>query len=542
MFLRPFLFLTLLGLVVISSPARSTAADPAAPPTLVIQVRSLDGVIADVKYLAGAAGRDADAKRADDFLKKALPQGFAGLDTKQPLGFYSILDPDGNLQDISAVLLLPISNQKAFLGLLENYGVKAQKEDDGSYAFSGDAVKVPLYARFANQYAYITYRDKAAIEPKRLLKPGQIFTLGPGQTLAVSFRLDQIPDAIRQVALSTVELRLSDVEDQKPEDETAAQHAFKVQVAKEMARRFTSLLKDSVELALHLNINRAENDLSIDLALNGKPQSTLATNIADIGSTPSVFGSLPNPDSALSGLLHVVLPKSIHEALGSVIDEGIKKGIEKERDPARRAQAQKILKALVPSLKEGELDAAVDLRRIGTNKHYTLVAGIKVKEGHAIEQAVRDLLKDLPEAERAKLKLDVETAGDSHIHKMDIGKEVDAEMQRNFGANPFYVAFRTDALFVSGGDGGLDAIKNALASKPAAAPAVRVQLSMARLAALVTKSKKVDPQEVVQKAFGGADKGNDKIRFTVEGGKALRIHIELKTPIIKFFQTLDKKS
>ena len=53
------------------------------------------------------------------------------------------------------------------------------------------------------------------------------------------------------------------------------------------------------------------------------------------------------------------------------------------------------------------------------------------------------------------------------------------------------------------------------------------------------KAKKVDPQEAVQKAFGGIGKDNDKIRFSIEGGKALRIRLDIKTAVIKFASLMD---
>ena len=44
-------------------------------------------------------------------------------------------------------------------------------------------------------------------------------------------------------------------------------------------------------------------------------------------------------------------------------------------------RAEKFLKSLTPTLKAGELDTVFDLRRMNGNQHYTLVAGIKVRDG-----------------------------------------------------------------------------------------------------------------------------------------------------------------
>src|SRR5262245_1352126 len=128
MFARRFCFVALLGLAAVPA---AHAADTT--PTLVVRVRSIDGLLGDVKHLADLAGREANAKAFDAQIKKMLPKGFAGIDTKRPLGFYGIVDPDGNLKDISGALLVPVADEKAFLGLLESLKLKAQKEDDGTY-------------------------------------------------------------------------------------------------------------------------------------------------------------------------------------------------------------------------------------------------------------------------------------------------------------------------------------------------------------------------------------------------------------------------
>ena len=94
MLVKCSLFLIMLDLIVLPQPARSIAADAAPAPTLVVRISSLDGVIADVKYLLALAGHEEIAKGIDDELKKRFPKGFVGVDTKRPLGAYGTPDPD----------------------------------------------------------------------------------------------------------------------------------------------------------------------------------------------------------------------------------------------------------------------------------------------------------------------------------------------------------------------------------------------------------------------------------------------------------------
>src|SRR5207249_2859818 len=105
--------------------------------------------------------------------------------------------------------------------------------------------------------------------------------------------------------------------------------------------------------------------------------------------------------------------------------------------------------------------------------------------------------------------------------------------------NPFYLAIRADALIVAGGEDGLKALKETLVQKPAQAPLLRFEASLARLAPVMSRSKKGDPVEAARKAFSGADKNNDSIQLTVEGGEALKVRLRVKEPVIKFFRMID---
>ena len=82
------------------------------------------------------------------------------------------------------------------------------------------------------------------------------------------------------------------------------------------------------------------------------------------------------------------------------------------------------------------------------------------------------------------------------------------------------------------------ALKEALAQTPKASAPLRVELSLAPLAAAMAKDQKAAPQ-AAKEAFA-KDKDGDKIRFTVEGGKALRLRFEMKAQVIKFFSLLER--
>ncbi len=534
-------FLALIALPILPSLARSAEGAPKKP-TVIVRLSSIDDLLADVKYLATTVGHEEEAKQLDGIIKSKIgPKGLEGIDTKRPLGLYATIDPNGSPENSTAVLLVPVSDEKAFLSLLENLGVAMKKEDDGVYNATHPSLPlpIPIYFRFSHQYMYLTARDKAALGKDELLAPDAALPAEHPATISAFVRLADIPSGVKQIAIAQAETALADLEEKKPSGETEAQHALGVQAAKEIIGGFATVLKEGGELGLRLNIDRKADELAVELTLNGKPDSSLAASIAALGQKESLFAGLAGEQSAVSGLFHAALPKSLHKAFERVVDEGIQKELDKEKDAAKRAQAEGLLKVITPTLKAGELDLGASLRGPTANNHYAFVAGIKVKDGEAIEQKLKDALKSAPEADREKIKLDADSVDGHKIHRLNVEQEMDADAKKVLGANPFFVLFRSDAVLVAGGEGGLELIKTASAVKAEAAPVLQVRVNAARLAPLIDKEGKVDAKKAKEKAFGETG-GKDKISFTVEGGKSLRLALSVDSAVLKFLSLVEK--
>lgn len=539
MFARCFYSAALLALVSIPGPARAGADAAATTPTLIVRVRSLDGLLGDVQFVAGLAGRGEEAKQLRALLEsRAGPKGLEGLDTKRPFGLYGTLD--ANLVESAAVALIPISDQKAFLGLLENLSFKAKREADGIYAVTPENLPVAIYFRFANQYAYVTAREKTALDKNKLLDPGKVLAGNPSETVSAVFRIDQIPETIKQIAISQIEVAVSNVEDQKRPDETEAQRKLRLEAAKETSRQITALINDGRELSLRLGINRTANDLYLEGALSGKPNTELAASIARSAASSSLFAGLVSPSSAAEFFFHGAVPEKARQQLVKGVDDAVHSWLEKERDPNKSALGKKLYSAISPTLKAGELDAAAALRGPTANKHYAAIAALKLKEGKKLDKVLREAREKAPESEREKLKLDVETIGSATIHRLDIQQQFDEQAKKLFGENPIYLAFRDDALFLAGGDGGLSLLKEALNTQAGILPPFKIDVSVARLAPLMAKQQKADVRALAQKAFGGTGKKNDTLQLMAEGGRTAKIRLEVKGDVIKFFNLLDK--
>jgi hypothetical protein len=527
----------LVCLLAVPPVARSADAE-ASRPTAVLRLASIDHLMADFHYLASLGGKEDQARQYGGFVQSMLGSGKVdGLDTKRPIYAYGAISPDGF--NGAGAVLVPITNEKAILGSLENFNLKAEKGDDGVYTVKPGSLPVDIYIRFANQYAYVTARDKSALEKDRLIAPSALLPADKGGTLTVLFRLDQTPDAVKQIVLGQMDLKLADEKEKRDPGETDAQHQAKVQIIEHTANKIKSVINEGGELTLHLNVDRKAGRLSGTISLAGKPGSKLATDIAEFGRAPSMFGGALSGESALTVLLHGKLPEELEAKLGPAIDEGIRKGLEKEQNEAKREQAAKVLKALAPTLKSRDLDAVFRLLGPDTEHHYTLVAAAKLKQGAKLDHALRDLVKSLPEGERAIVTLDAETADGVKVHRIDAHKGFDEKARRTFGENPFYLAVRDDAVVVGGGPNGLEALKEVLSARPGAAPPFVLDLSMAKIA-VVSARDSGDPHRVkaVEEAVKNI-KGNDQIHIVLEGGQAVTLRVTAQAEAIKLMTILN---
>lgn len=528
--------LAIVGLMFASAVARAQDANA---PTVVVRVRSLDTVIDNIKLVVALAGKENVAEQIEGLIKTKIgPNGLEGIDPKRPFGGYLRLSKDFEVP-VGAVLV-PIADEKAFLGLLENLNLKVNKDKKDIYSVSlKPAVPVDIAFRFANKYAYVTALNLDALEPGNLIAPEKIFPAQQMAALSASVRLDQVPNAAKLIAVAQVEQKLEEEQNKRPPGETETQRELRTQLLKQVAKHFRSVLEDGSELAIELDINKKAGELTADIRLGAQPKTKLAEGFQKLSQAPSLFGGLAGAESAANGLFHFIPAEEIRKSLATVVDEAMGKALATIQDEGKRKQAESLAKALAPTLKAGEIDVAFNLAGPGKNKNYNLVIAGKVKDGDNLGKTVRglvvDLLKEIPAAEAAKIKLDAESVGDIKIHRLEIQTTFDDKARAIFGANPMYVAFRDDAVFLALGEEALPALKAGLTGKaPASSPLAQVQVSVARLAPLLAKTD--EQKEIVSKAFSNGDQGTVRVR--VQGGSDLRLSFSTRLSVLQALSQL----
>jgi hypothetical protein len=533
----------LLGLAVachclLASSAAARAAAPDDKPALIIAVKSFDGLLADAKYLANVAGKDDDVKQLDETIKSLSgPDGLKGIDPKKPLGLYARLNAK-DLERSEAVFLAPVADEKAVLDLLTGQGFKPEKGADGVYKIAVPSVPYPLYFTFADKYVYVA-PDKAPLAKERRLAPEAVLPAESSSLLSVSARLDQVPDKYKDAALDFLQKGWNDALDKSPPPADDAEKKFRAAFSEQAQLLLKSVVLDGAALNFSLDVDRKAGELSASLGFSGRPDTKLAQSISELGTRKGVGAGLVGGDSAMHVIVNLALPEKLRQAFADVFEAGMKKALDEEKDAAKRQAGEAIAKAIGPTVRAGEFDGTFDLRGPGPQGHFALLMGARVKDGLEIEKLVRASLKDLPEKDRDKFKLDAAKAGGVSIHRGLLDEnDLDADAKKMLGDNrELYFAFRDDAVLLAAGEGALDALKAVAAAPPKAGPVFEMQLAMARLAPFMADEYPAAP-EVAKKVF--KDKAKDRFRVAVEGGKALTVRLSMDAAVVAFGAALDE--
>jgi hypothetical protein len=528
----PFLaLLTLVGLT--TEPFRSVRAEQqsSGAPALILRLRPIDSLQSDIKYLLKQAGQGDKADQVDELLKVYVKD--SGVDTKRPLGGYGWL---GNIStEPTFVFVVPITDQKAFVKKLDGFGY-VPKEESGVYTLAAPVGKPDMYLRFANNYAYVANEKGSVKDATKLLAPGLVFDPADKATLAAIVRFGQIPKTVRDDIVDNVMNLLELFKQAK--DETDAQAKLKTALLNSLGDSLKQVLNEGNELALRFDVDQKGGEVSVDFSLSGQPTSKLAKSIADVGASKSLFAGALGSDAAMSLLINASLSDSLKKAAGPVIDEGIEKALREEKKEENKVLAEKFLKVLTPTLKSGELDTAITMRGPGKGDKYSMVLGLKIKDGAAVDKTFREIAKGLKKEEQERIFFDAEKIGTVNVHKFDVAKDVDKKMKELFGDGPLYLAIRPDAAYFAFGDGALASLKDALSAKPGVAPVVQFEMSISRFAKVMALEDP-DIAKAAKEAFASG-KTNDRVRMTLEGGKTLRTRFTVKSDVLRFFGEVGK--
>lgn len=536
----PKFMLCLAPLLFLANPTPAGAPADTAP-ALLVQVRSLDRVFEQTKLILSLIGREELGPKIDGLLRAKIgPGGIEGVDHKKPLGVVVSFGKD--IGDIAPLFLVPISDEKAFLKMLETNRVKFEKGKNDRYTINlgRDVVAIEVHFRFTKGYLAATILNAEAIEDATL--GAALKHLGnDGPTFSAALRLDKVPLAARQLALAEFEKFYAPLLKEKGDGPLKSAQEFQVATLESMGGLVKSILTEGRELKFSLDLEPKSKKVFANLSLTAQSGSELEKTLASLEKQESRFGSLVSDKIMFNAVINMALPEKVHKAFGAFFDEIKTLALADLTDKAKRLEAEALLTLMEPTFQQGKVDAffVMDVTKENTLDYFVAVG---LKDGKKLEAKLRTLVEEarkaMPEKERDRIKLDFAKEGGLSVHRIQIPDSPEfAALSLMLGDSSAYFIFRDDAMFVSLGKGGLDRIKQAATgAKSAKAPLLLYRADVHQLAGLM--AGKGGP--------GGLDKlfppGSDStVLMRIEGGRALTVRIELPLNVFLMSRIVERK-
>ncbi len=486
-------------------------------PTSQMRIRSLEDALTDLKLLAKVVGQEASATYLEAQIKHWLPKGFEGIDTKKPIFLYAGVTSLG--QAPFGVALVPVSNEAAFIKLIEQTAEVKTTKEGVFFLFSTPSLPLPIYVRFKDGYACVS-PFKFTLEDGKLLVPARFLRTPVTESVSLQIRFDRLPAFLKQSILSPYETMLKEGKSQNSPRETAIARAVRLATLECVAESVTRLVEDGEELNLEIDLGKEREKAKIKITLRAKPNTALGAYVASMNSESLFAGWVMSPQPVVQFGIHGKLPmpgiKLLDANVREIVNQTLRGGF--------AGKGRMIYDTLKPTIDAGGIDIACSWRGPTVKGQYTQVMGFKILEADKLEQVI----KENPEPLDANIKFGIAQSGSYQIHSAQMSTRYPEE--KLFGEGIVYFAFRKDALLVVHGDG-LPELKEALLAKPQKSAALEGEIRLGKaMQSFASSFRKLD--DALKEKF--QKHGADSAKITLEGGDALRLNLEVGFPLLEY--------
>ncbi|HJZ94579.1 MAG TPA: hypothetical protein VKE40_27180 [Gemmataceae bacterium] len=504
-------------------------------PAVVGQAKSLNDLLEMVKTTVKNIGGDALYKSFEmHALPNLDPKKLPGIDPKRPFGFYGSIDED--LTKCRGVLLIPVTSEKDFFDMLDEFQIKWNKgKDPGTFdVVVPPQVPFPVSGRIHKEYAYIAAGGFEVLEDKVILDPKDVINPKEKAAAYVGVKLDRIPAETKKFALTTLREQSDHLKEAIAEPEL--KEAFN-QAQRLALRWLKTLFDEGKEVALRLDADTKTAELSLEVSVEGMPKSALAEYITKRPPTTNAFAALAGDDYAQRLFVKAPLfADEAKEAFVKLIEFGQKeaaKDLAGEK-PEVVALVEAVFKSLKATVQSGEVDLAAAIRGPNKDGFYTAIGAVHCKEGAQLEKAIKEAVKAIPDQSRGLFKFDAGKIGDVTVHEVDLSSEAAEPAKKIFGkVQTAYFAFAKDAVYAAYGPDGMKFLKEAMAAKPVPAAVLDSSSNGKKAVELIRRLMPMnDPNakdeiEGVLTRMGFMETMTTGMRVTVEGGDRLKVRIGL---------------
>ena len=442
-------------------PASAQEGD-SGPTRIVVVISSTDALIADLEHMVVDLAGEED--KWENSVYPNIDIFLFGVDRERPIRFDQLIDGEGARR---YQMVIPVSDLDEFIeDNLDPIGIIVDdvKNDDTLYELS-DVFEG--WMRFDNGYVAFAEKDFINELPKEFDE-----VLGKHDVLLergydIGIQLDNTETSLderRDGFANFKENVLAGVK--KRPDETKEAYALRYANSENSIETLEQIYVESEDITVGLIVDKEKSEGRGDLRLIPVAETELAKFIATLAEEPSHFAGFQAAENAiLSGRMNFALDDMLKEQLlegyelskpvaHQRIDET--EGITDDQKAARKEISDTLFDLFSGIQEINVWDGFVQVTPNDSGLHTGIFAG-KTAEGTKVDAIVELLPKG---HEGFTSELNVDEAGGVSIHKVSMGDGYPNAFKEFFGdEGAFYVGTSKDAVWLSIGDGALDAMK-----------------------------------------------------------------------------------
>lgn len=547
---QPVLALLVVGLIAAGVPSVSRAQDndpdkpkpkprPAAQPLVIFNVASVDRLLGDVRYLFDASGQSQINEMIDSGL--AGVNDLKGLQRNKPMGAMLFLAP-GLPPTPFLVSYVPVANIEELTQTIGGGGNTVLRPVEGEtdrYELVGGDNEQQIVLK--GGYAFISQNaenlDQRFLDPAKLTKG-----LSARHDLAITLRLDTVPDVIKTTLLGTLRAQFN-ANMQQRDDEEEGPYKLRRNNEANTLEFIELLISEGDRVTLGINASKEKKNAILEFQFDAKASGKWAKALKKIDSRPSYFAPLIDEKAPLSFSLSWKMDKREQDNATDFL-RILEPQVAAQLQPVAPA-VHSLFAALNKTALTGHADAFFQYKVLPAER-MALFGGIKVEEGKQLSAAVRSILSQLKQnPDVGKMELDIDSHKGVSFHRLG-GREqaVSPANQRIYGGTPsVYVGTGPSVIWFSLGDStSLDATKTAIDDLATSRGKVGKRKRGAPFQFVLNVTPWLDKMEagqpftqMVRQAFaGGSDRLQVDIRPTDNG---MRMQLKVEEGFLKLLGT-----
>lgn len=524
----------LMGLALTSlmlAPAQKVSAvQSAGEPAVVVSLSNVDEQLKDIRYLMEAAGQGGMygflvEPQANNFLK--------GIDRSQPLGallYFSDDSPEPNW-----LALIPVKNMDDVLDTLDQNGIEVNESGSDVEMIGPDGS--PIFLRKSGGYAAVS-DDKEMLDMTPSNPVEALSAVSADFNFGAKLFVQRIPEGLREMAISGIENGYKEQMDNMDDEDLAELQAKNFEMQMEKMR---SLINESEELVIGLNIDQEAKSLHLDAKMTGLDGSELARQSGLYGEAePTRFGGFLSDDAAMTLSATGKVDSTDADQLNKMVEQlrdMANKGMDRDNvSGPQRELAEKILEDVLAVVKQTIEEGTMDMGAMANvdEGNANLVAGMVVADPARLEKSVKELVAVAKTelADKAQFNLDMGTHEGVRLHEIviDVSDEEGATKLLGGDKARIYLGIGDHAMYIGAGNDPLDTLKSAISGDGSkTGEAVPMQYNM-RLAPILAKAAQMQDEDLPrQMAEKLAANGRDRISFVmnaIENGLEMRFEVQ----------------